>query len=106
MPQVWAWFNEPSRVLALVEEIGGVSVLLRDPKMQDDVVVMGPVTRDMACYPFLDVPHQIRRFGMRRSEAEHYVKILRTGGAVVYIDNGDPDTKSVLDQLEARDILM
>lgn len=107
MPRMWAWFDQPSRVLSVLDQLGGtVSVLVRDPKVQEDVVVMGPITRDMACYPFLDVPHQIRRFGVRRQEAEHYVQALLRGGAVVCVDSGDANTKQVLDQFDAQDVLV
>lgn len=106
MPRVWAWFSEPSRVLSLIDQLGSaVSVLLRDPEVQENVVVLGPITRDMACYPFLDVPHQIRRFGIRRDDAEHYCRVLQRGGAVVCVDSSDASTLQLLDHLAARDVL-
>lgn len=107
MRRVWAYFDEPSSVLSLVDQLGGtdhVSILVRDPGAQYEVVVMGPITHDMACYPFLDVPHQIRRFGVTRSEADHYVRVLRRGGAVVCLHQCDSGTRRVLDALEAQEI--
>lgn len=109
MPRVWAWFYEPSAVLSLVEELGDehrVSILVRDPKDREDVIVMGPITRDMACYPFLDVRHQIRRLGVKKSLAEHYTRVLQRGGAVVCVETPDKNTMRALGHLDARDVLV
>lgn len=109
MPRVWAWFHNPSAVLSLVDELGNenqVSVMLRDPKDQQDVVVMGPISRDMACYPFLDVQHQFRRFGVKKAVAEHYARVIGRGGAVVCVEAPDIGTVRVLNHLDAHDVLL
>ena len=109
MPRIWAWFEKPATVLTLMDKLGGtdrVSILVRDPRAQHDVVVMGPLTRDMACYPFLDVPHHIRRLGLRRPDAEQYAHALRRGGAVVCLDDGDDGTIEMLSDLKAQDVLV
>lgn len=109
MPRAWAWFHNPTAVLSLVDELGEqnrVSVFLRDPKEQDNVVVLGPITRDMACYPFLDICHQIRRFGVKKAVAEHYSRVLRRGGAVVCVETADIGAMRALDELKARDVMV
>ncbi|MCL5115682.1 MAG: hypothetical protein M1272_00830 [Firmicutes bacterium] len=106
MPRAWAWFHNPSTVLSLVNQLGDdtqVSVLMQDPDQQD-VVVLGPISRDMACYPFLDVCRQMRRFGVRRTLAEHYARVLRRGGAVICLETPDITTMRVLDELNAKDV--
>ena len=109
MQRVWAWFYEPSAVLSLVEELDdkiGVSILLRDPDSLGDVVVTGPMTEAMGCYPFLDVRHQIRRFGVRKAEAEHYVRVLARGGAVVCLEAPGDEALRTLTELDAHDVLV
>ncbi|MCY0878248.1 MAG: hypothetical protein OWU84_04850 [Firmicutes bacterium] len=104
MPRVWAWFHNPSAVISLVNQMGQdhrVSVILLDPQDPRDVLVLGPLTRDMACYPFLDVLHQLRRFGVKKSMAEVYAEVLRQGGAVVCIDTDDRRAFGVLHHLQA-----
>ncbi len=99
MPRVWVWFKEPSRVLPLIEQLGNqISVLVRDPTA-DNLVVMGPITRDMACYPFLDVPRHMRRFGLRREAAEQFCRILSHGGAVVCVDDENSEARALLSHL-------
>ncbi len=108
MARAWAWFYKPSAVLSLVQELGDenrISVLFRDPEEQKDVIVIGPITREMACYPFLDVRHQIRRFISKKAIAEHYARVLARGGAVVCIDTPDDGTFRTLGELHAHDVL-
>ncbi|NMP22559.1 hypothetical protein [Sulfobacillus harzensis] len=108
MPQTWAWFHNPRTVLSLVRKLGEgtrVSLLVRDPEAQESVMVMGPLSRNMACYPFLDVRYQIRRFGITKSLAEHYTRVIARGGVVVCIESADSDALGVLHDLDAQDVL-
>lgn len=108
MARIWASFEKPAAVLSLVDELGGterISVLVRDPRGRQDVVVLGPLIQDMSCYPFLDVPHHIRRLGLRRWDAEQYVQVLRRGGAVVCLDEGIDGAVELLAHYEAHDVL-
>lgn len=109
MPRTWAWFHNPQTVLSLVSELGEathVSLLVKDPDAQESVMVMGPLSRDMACYPFLDVRHQIRRLGVKRALAEHYTRVLARGGAVVCVDTEGSGTVEILNHLDAQDVLV
>jgi hypothetical protein len=106
--RIWASFEQPAAVLSLVDELGGtdrISVLVRDPRARSDVVVLGPLIQDMACYPFLDVPHHIRRLGLGRGDAEQYARVLRRGGAVVCVDEGVDGAVELLTNFEAHDVL-
>lgn len=109
MPRAWAWFHNPRTVLSLVSQLGDdtrISLIVKDPEAQESVMVMGPISRDMACYPFLDVCRQIRRFGVKRALAEHYARVLRRGGAVVCVETADVAAMRILEELEAQDVLV
>ncbi len=109
MSRTWAWFHNPRTVLSLVDELGEdtrVSLLIKDPDAQESVMVMGPLSRDMACYPFLDVRHQIRRLGVKKPLAEHYTQVIARGGAVVCVETRNDEAVDVLNGLDARDVLV
>lgn len=110
MERAWAWFHDPSMVLPLVKELDGdsrISLLVQDPEDHQDVMVVGPLSHDMACYPFLDIPHQIRRFGVRKSLAEHYTRVLYHGGAVICVEFSSQRTlKALLQTHHAHDVVI
>lgn len=109
VPRIWAWFHNPSTVLSLVDTVSEqdhISVMFRDPDNEHDVVITGPIIRDMACYPFLDVAHHMRRLGMKKSLANHYARVIQRGGAVVCIEAPDTHAVNTLNQLDAHDVLV
>jgi hypothetical protein len=59
----------------------------------------------MACYPFLDILHHMRRFGVKKSMAELYTQVLRHGGAVVCIETEDSRAFHVLQHLQAHGVV-
>lgn len=83
-----------------------MSLLIKDPEAHDRVMVMGPLRHDMACYPFLDVCHQIRRLGVKKGLAEHYARVLHRGGAVVCVETPDVQAVRLLDALNAQDVMV
>ncbi|OLZ11675.1 hypothetical protein [Sulfobacillus thermosulfidooxidans] len=107
MPRIFGWFNNSQTLLSCIERIrhsGMVSVLLRQPN--ERVLVMGPLTKDVGPYPFLDVQHHIRRLGLPRPWAEKYTRILEKGGVVVCVDVAEPSFTDILSQYQARDLTL
>lgn len=109
MARVWAWFRNPSAVLSLVDRLGdgtGVSMIVHDPKEPHDVIILGTIVRDMGCYPFLDVRHQMRRLGLTKPVAEHFMHVLGRHGALVCVESTNRETIQTLGSLGARDIMI
>lgn len=79
-----------------------VSVLFRQGDAR--VLVMGPLTHDVGPYPFLDVQHHIRRFGLPPQWAKKYTRILEKGGVVICVDTPSPYCTDILIEYEAHDL--
>ena len=109
MPRLWAGFSKPSVVLSLLQQTGqphNISILIRDPGDGHDIVITGPISRDMGRYPFLDLAHQIRRCGIQRTQADRYLQILQKGGALICIDEWDVETIEAVRMLDAQEIYL
>ncbi len=89
MLHLWKWFDHPKHALTFIRRLTvtvPVSFVMRDPHSPHDVLVGGPLAHAMACYPFLDLPHQLRRFGATPKQTAFYLNLLRHGGVLVMID--------------------
>lgn len=91
MPQIWGMFRDQSALMSCVRECAAharVSVLLpkNAPPGIDRVVVLGPLTRLVSPYPFLDIPHHLRRLGIDRDTASRYTDGLSRGWCIVCIE--------------------
>ncbi|AEW06831.1 hypothetical protein Sulac_3388 [Sulfobacillus acidophilus DSM 10332] len=89
--RTWGWFHDPKAMLALLKHQArqpaiDISLIMADPKHPEQILVLGPLSDEMACYPFLDVTHHFRRLGVKRSLAEHYIRVIQAGGIVVAVD--------------------
>ncbi len=107
MARLWAGFAKPSGVLSLLQEIEQtqhLSILIRDPQDAHHIVVTGPLSKDMGRYPFLDLVHQIRLHGIKKTQADRYLQILRRGGALVCIDKWNVATIKAVRILDAQEI--
>ncbi|PSR23061.1 MAG: hypothetical protein C7B45_04615 [Sulfobacillus acidophilus] len=109
MARVWAWFRNPSALLSLVErlQVGtGISIIVRDPREPHDVIIVGTIVPDMQCYPFLDMPHQLRRLGMTKPVVEYFMQVLQRHGSLVSVESTTSETIQTLGRLQARDIMI
>lgn len=111
MPRAWGWFPDPRSVLSIVESQRAgsrISCLFPAPELEppQEIVVVGPISQEMSCYPFLDLIHHIRRLGVGVRMAQHYNNVLRHGGLVVCLDLIDADPKEYLATFEARDVVV
>jgi hypothetical protein len=89
--QIWGMFRDPSALLSCVRECAKearVSVFLPNltPSTRDQVLLLGPLTRFLSPYPFLDVTRHLRRLGMDSQTASCYADGLSKGWCVVCID--------------------
>jgi hypothetical protein len=79
-----------------------VSVFLPKPGRQ--VLVIGPITHDLAPYPFLDIQHHILRLGLSRLWAEKYADVLAQGGLVLCLDAQEPQLAETLREFHVHDL--
>ncbi|AUW95112.1 hypothetical protein BXT84_15085 [Sulfobacillus thermotolerans] len=105
MPRTFGWFKNPGSLLSCIESVqrsAAVSVLMRQQDLE--VLVMGPLTRFVAPYPFLDVQHHIYRLGLNRSWAKKYADILEKGGLVVCLESPEHAFTDELSRYHAQDL--
>ena len=91
MSQVWGMFRDTNALLSCVRECAHearVSVFVPedDPPDVDRVVLFGPLVRTLSPYPFLDLPHHLRRLGIDSPTASRYTEGLSRGWCLVCID--------------------
>lgn len=109
MAKIWGWFPDAEALAGCVQSLSReakISVAFRRPDSRpDEVLVVGPLTRDLDCYPFLDLLHHIRRFGVTRQIAERYAEALEAGGFLVCVESAYPYVMQVLHRYRARDLV-
>lgn len=90
MPCVWGWFSDLYAFREFVEahrSTAKISVWVRPPgKRFNEVVVVGPQSRDVAPYPFLDACHHLRRLGLDIAHARRYAQKLLEGAQLLCLE--------------------
>lgn len=91
MPQVWGMLRDPDVLLSCVRaclQESSVSVLLpwRSDDAPESVMVLGPLTREVSPYPFLDLTRHFLRLGMDRRTAVRYADGIAQGWCIICID--------------------
>lgn len=114
LPKIWAWFQDVELVReclkSFAENNEPVSVAFCPPEgkrgvLAENVRVVGPLKRELDCYPFLDLVHQIRRLGVSRPTAERYASALENGGVLVCVESRQQSTVDYLARHRARDLV-
>lgn len=110
MPRAFGWFYDPRTLMQCVLEVKSrarVSVIIANPKTQStEVLVYGPLSRDLGCYRFLDLLHHMRRLGMERTMAHRYTEVVARGGAVVCVQDDLANPALWLSPYRARDLAL
>ncbi len=108
--RAFGWFQDHNALLDCVTGVQGraaVSVLMPNPETHEShVVVLGPLSHDFACYPFLDMWHHILRLGMDRSLARHYAEILFKGGVVICVEDNRNNPTTWLQHYPVHDMAL
>ncbi len=105
MPRIFGWFKDPGELVSCVKAVrfaAAVSVVL--PKPGGQVLVLGPITHDLAPYPFLDIQHHIVRLGLSRRWAQKYAGVLLHGGLMICLDAQTPEVGDELKGFDVRDL--
>jgi hypothetical protein len=87
MPQVWGMLRDPDELLACVRAgltEGRVSVLLPWPPAA--VLVLGPLTREISPYPFLDLPRHLILLGLDRRTALRFAHGIARGWCLICLE--------------------
>lgn len=105
MPKILGWFDDTESLLSLVNALksteADVSVLAPTTNPAE-FVVKGSLSRDLNCYPFLDLPRHMQRLGMDSTTAERYAQALEHGASIVCIQGG-PSLDTFDQQYHAHD---
>lgn len=107
--KIWGWFQDPEVMLACLHSLTGdatVSIAFRWPEgATNEVTVVGPLGRDLACYPFLDLVHHLRRLGFNPQTAERYRRAVESGAVLVCVEGGQRRIVDLLTRHHARDLV-
>lgn len=110
MPRAFGWFKDPHALIQCVADVkrwAAVSVIIANPNIRSrEVLVYGPLSQDLRCYPFLDLLHHIRRLGMERAMAHRYAEVVSSGGMVVCVDDDRANPTTWLSPHGARDLAL
>ncbi len=110
MPRAFGWFKDPHALITCVNDVKGrtrVSVIIANPNPRNsEVLVYGPLSRDLACYPFLDLLHHIRRLGMEQRLARRYTEVIASGGVVICVQDDKANPIAWLSPHRPRDLAL
>lgn len=110
MPRAFGWFKDPHALMRCVTDVkrrAAVSVIIANPNTRNsEALVYGPLSRDLACYPFLDLLHHIRRLGMERAMARRYTEVVASGGVVICVEADRVNPANWLYPHRARDLAL
>ncbi|MCY0880359.1 MAG: hypothetical protein OWS74_00025 [Firmicutes bacterium] len=110
MPQFLGWLKDPSHIVSCVKNLmpqANVSVVLPlSHQPQEEIVVLGPLSHDFTCYPFLDFSRHLRRLGLDAANARRATRALSRGRALIYLDGQRSPKWEDLARYPFQDLLM
>ena len=90
--RAFGWFRDHNAVFDCVfaaHNQAKVSVLMPEIHSPNEgqLIVLGPLSHDFACYPFLDIWRHIRRLGIEQGLARRYADIFSKGAVIVCVED-------------------